>query len=60
MLGPQSSGRRSKRKVDDDWAWRSDESPGENAECELCQSRTNTTVQYGMRVCASCDEQLLP
>lgn len=29
-------------------------------ECELCQSETATSQEYGLRVCPACDEIYLP
>ena len=29
-------------------------------ECELCESVERLTLEYGMYVCADCDERLLP
>lgn len=34
-----------------------DETAGE---CELCETETRTSREYGMRVCRSCERELLP
>lgn len=62
MIGPILAGSHSgpRQKVTDGWTWRSDDSLEERATCELCQSETDTSVEYGMRVCSRCERQLLP
>lgn len=61
MLGPNThSGRSQSRRLPLD---KRIEQPGmfaERKECELCESATHVDVKYGLRVCESCDEELLP
>ena len=62
MVGPKNTHRKTQptRRSDDDWVWQSNDQTDHAGECELCLSQTNTSIEYGMRVCPVCDDELLP
>jgi hypothetical protein len=37
-----------------------DSTTGDQSECELCESAKTTSVEYDIRVCRSCERELLP
>ncbi|NEU58638.1 hypothetical protein [Halorussus sp. MSC15.2] len=62
MNGPNSaSGTFGPRSTEtNDWPWASGDSDSRHTECELCQSNTTTSMEYGMRVCRTCERKYLP
>ncbi|NHN59993.1 MULTISPECIES: hypothetical protein [Halorussus] len=62
MLGQDTSEKRShagRNSIVDDFL-RTENSTSRDAECELCESTTVTQVEYGIRVCQTCERTYLP
>lgn len=62
MLGPSAPSERSRPReaIDDDFGWLSDDGSDVETTCELCQSEAPTSLEYGLRVCPSCNDEFLP
>lgn len=61
VLGPDSLIDRSRtRRLSRDRRTLPPEAFGSVRKCELCDSEADTGVRYGLSVCESCDEELLP
>ncbi len=61
MLGPDThSGRSRPRRLSLDKRIEQPGGLGAKRQCELCEAEANAGVKYGMAVCRSCDEELLP